>query len=172
MNNYSRYTFKAKRKDNGEWVYGSLIIERSSSICLQEYGIPFIENYYIYAIENNHYTKIEVKKETICQCTGLQDIDGKDIFENDIVEINDKFDGIFETNVVFKNGCFGIDMSVVKQIKNPNGWDKNYDKCESFGMNISKYKTLTKENSDMISGFGYHTDNCKIIKNKFDKEED
>jgi uncharacterized phage protein (TIGR01671 family) len=83
----NRYTYKAKRKDNGELIKGSLIIERSSSMCLQEYGIPFIENYYIYTIEDNHYVKVEIKKETLCQCTGLKDRDCNYIFENDILEI-------------------------------------------------------------------------------------
>ena len=155
MNN--RYTFKAKRKDNGEWVYGYYVSEFNKKLKINKYFI----------LNDEEENFIEILPATLCQCTGLQDIDGKDIFENDIVEINDKFDGIFQTNVVFKNGCFGINMSIVKQIKNPNGWDRIYDKCESVGMKTSKYKTLTKANDDMISGYGYHTDNCKIIGNKF-----
>lgn len=109
MNN--RYTYKAKRKDNGEWVYGSLIIERSSSMCLQEYGIPFIENYYIYIIENNRYTKVEIKKETLCQCTSLQDRDGNYIFENDIVEDIDTGDICYL--VVFDEAKFKLNKNSV-----------------------------------------------------------
>ena len=157
----NRYTYKAKRKDKpSEWVYGYYVSEFNKKLKINKYFI----------LNDEEENFIEIIPETLCQCTGLQDIEGNYIFENDIVEINDKFDGIFQTNVVFKNGCFGINMSIVKQIKNPNGWDKIYDKCESLGMNTSKYKTLTKANDDMISGYGYHTDNCKIIGNKFDKE--
>ena len=159
----NRYTFKIYDKKLKEFNINSLE--------------DFAEDDYWYDGETTVWNVLydcthEQERFVAMQCTGLKDVDGNYIFENDIVEINDKFDGIFQTNVVFKNGCFGIDMSIVKQIKNPNGWDKIYDKCKSLGMNLSKYKTLTKANDDMVSGYGYHTDNCKIIGNKFDKEED
>jgi hypothetical protein len=38
-----------------------------------------------------------------CQCTGLQDRDGKDIFENDILTVVGK-----KYTVEFKNGMFGV----------------------------------------------------------------
>ena len=143
----NRYLFKAKRKD-GEWVYGSLIIERSSSICLQEYGIPFIENYYIYAIENNHYTKIGVKKETICQCTGLQDKDGKDIFENDIIDINQTV-----------NGC-----NLFKIV-----WDKYKWNAEYYVKMATPI--LYEYNFEELLDINDFEKDIKIIGNKFDKEK-
>lgn len=109
----NRYTYKAKRKDNGEWVYGSLIIEKSSSMCLQEYGIPFIETYYIYTIKdgNNHYSKIEIKKETLCQCTGLQDIEDNYVFENDIVNLTDNCaNKYYKQLVIFSGGMLTTDF--------------------------------------------------------------
>lgn len=68
-----RYLFKAKRLDNGEWVFGGL--------CETQWGSSFI-------VTNDPnivpYT-IKVDPDTVCQCTGLKDKNGKVIWENDIV---------------------------------------------------------------------------------------
>lgn len=73
-----RYLFKAKRVDNGEWVVGGLV----------RYGFTGKEKYYIVPDYASDLYAIEIDPNTICQCTGLKDKNGKLIWKNDIVKIN------------------------------------------------------------------------------------
>ena len=88
-----RYLFKAKRVDNGEWVQGALFNGESHCIIGQEIKFsPYTE----------HECKIvgyEVDRDTICQCTGLKDRNGKLIWENDIVGYYNKY---------CKKWCYGL----------------------------------------------------------------
>lgn len=97
-----RYLFKAKRIDNGEWVLGALFDGESHCIIGQEIKFsPYIE----------HECKIvgyEVDRNTICQCTGLRDKNGKLIWENDIIkkEFYTDYDSVYQeeyvTSVIFE----------------------------------------------------------------------
>lgn len=81
-----RYLFKAKRLDNGEWVIGNLI---TNVFFRLGQSIPYIlcpdkaeyDCFEDFTEENGIF---EVRPDTICQCTGLKDKNGKLIWENDI----------------------------------------------------------------------------------------
>lgn len=86
-----RYLFKAKRADNGEWVIGNLI---TNVFFRLDQSIPYIlcpdkaeyDCFEDFTEENGIF---EVRPDTICQCTGLKDKNGKLIWENDIVVCRD-----------------------------------------------------------------------------------
>lgn len=78
-----KYLFKAKRVDDGEWVTGSLITCEDGTCkiatsCLEgKADEPILVCAY------------DVDRDTICQCTGLKDKNGKLIWKNDIVNCMD-----------------------------------------------------------------------------------
>lgn len=74
-----RYLFKAKRIKDGQWIEGYLIYSFT--------GVPFIITKYDHILAL--VARDEIDPETICQCTGLKDKNGKLIWENDIVEYRD-----------------------------------------------------------------------------------
>lgn len=90
--------FRAKRLDNGEWIYGDLIR-------------PHVHNgaeWMIYPPDKPLYAGKPVDGETVGQFIGIQDAKGNDIYEGDIVEGvafgGDKVYG----KVYWENGAFYI----------------------------------------------------------------
>ena len=68
--------FKAKRKDNGEWVEGYY----RSIPCM-----GMLEHYIMPRNPKNRMEQYAIAPDTLCQYTGLTDKNGRRIWENDIV---------------------------------------------------------------------------------------
>ena len=125
-----RYLYKARRIDNGEWVQVYL------------YGI-WERRYILWGMTNDVPNMIEVDPDTICQCTGLKDKNGKLIWENDIVAYWDTYS---TENGQAEMDCIG---KVV--------WD---DETISFQVT----NRLSAESYEVL-------DECSVIGNIFDNPE-
>ena len=79
-----RYLFKAKRKDNGEWVEGFYFcMTHTDGRHTHHFIIPLGADLSLGTPVEK--IQVEVDQSTICQCTGLKDKNGRVIWENDIV---------------------------------------------------------------------------------------
>lgn len=84
--------YKGKRVDNGEWVYGLPFL-----YCASQIGIAKFDNKAdITSSKENEFSRWDifnlfvpkVNRETVCQYTGINDVNGKRIFESDLIKID------------------------------------------------------------------------------------
>lgn len=92
--------FKAKRKDNGEWVEGYYVYCRK-----RHYILPVLNK--AIGFDEREDEWVEADPNTICQYTGLTDKNGKKIWENDICDRKEKYPEI----VTYNKGDWQLDYS-------------------------------------------------------------
>ncbi len=144
MNN--RYIFRGKgnpKYNDGEWYYGYLTYDGS-----------------VYQIVDSEYgsCKRTVIPETVGQCTGLKDKNGKLIFEGDIVKINRRVASsetreTAETEIGFVE--YDIDECEYR-ITHVNGTIPEYGK--NYSLNLWRFKRDTNEVIGNI-----HDDNPELL---------
>ena len=137
--------FRAKRIENWEWIEGNLILSDDAEEGWEAIIIP--------TTDSNMYTKggargtvsfenwHRVNKDTICRYTGLTDIDGNKIWENDIF-------------------AYGEEMGVIRFGENG---DYKYD----YGFYVDFGDSFLR--NDL--GFWLKERTIKIIGNIFDNQE-
>lgn len=103
--------FKAKRKDNGEWVEGSLIsTEDNSGFILRSKTKAFIPKGTNTFCSTECY---EIDQTTLCQYTGLTDKNGKKIWENDI--LCGRLDEEYSENITYKKVVWDMNGFYTKE---------------------------------------------------------
>lgn len=135
-----RYLFKAKRKDNGKWVQGYYVKGLNVLTNCEETHIIFEHNTIFYSSgETDGWYRVD--PSTICQCTGREDMNGKLIFENDILS------GHIDVE-------FPEDETRKRVVWHENGWCTNEPGCDDY-----------EELDD------FDSENFEVIGNVFDNPE-
>lgn len=94
--------FRGKRVDNGEWIYGDVVQFPTHGI------VRIVE-------QEPSYKDAEVDSETVGQYTGLTDKNGRKIFENGYMIIDNKtYKVIFDNAEYILTNIFNCDIITLK----------------------------------------------------------
>lgn len=148
--------FKAKGRDNGEWVEGYYVLCRKC-----HYILPIFNSDALYHGYDERYDEwIEIEPSTICQYTGLTDKKGKKIYEGDIIafedvgeegyEYKEGFDFINRAVIIWNNGRFELD----KLASNNSGVLEDMNCChEDFWNDLKDCEVIGNifDNPDLLN---------------------
>ena len=156
----SEILFRGKRKDNSEWVFGHNIIlgKRKDNGERRAFIVPTGE--YIDDCKTKTgrliliMPQIEIIPETIGQCTGLKDKNGKKIFEGDIIRAITLDAGTESMAIV----CFG------NFIDENNGDEDIGFYIEFDGIKTTITQLAMEECKNRIEVIGNIHDNSELLK--------
>ena len=100
MNNRYRHICRGKRKDNDEWVEGYYVC--NGEHCYIFSGKLGIVNKSVY------WERYEVIPETVEQCSGVPDKNGKLMYTGDIINALLDFGMPIKSVCAFRDGSFGL----------------------------------------------------------------
>ena len=122
-----RFKFRVWNKDDETY-------EETTSfdcVCIDNYGQLRIYNYSDASEKLEDYTDGYI----IEQCTGLKDKNGNLIYENDVL-----FDGEFCGQVIWKDGCWLVEMTLYDGDKSYEHLDQHFAKYGEIISNIHEQK--------------------------------
>ena len=135
--------FRAKRKDNGEWVEGYYCKtrigndEKPSDVIF----VPFKVS------RNEEWGWMKVDPDTICRYTGFTDKNGKEIWENDIVRYTFDYPSETATENGLKERISSVFWSEWR-----GSWSVYADERKGKGMNNDLFKYARNGNTVEIIG--------------------
>ena len=141
--------FKAKRKDNGEWVEGYYVYCRK-----RHYILPLLNEAIGYDEREDEW--IEIEPDTICLLTGLSDKNGKKIWENDIVRYTFDYPSETATENGLKERISSVFWSEWR-----GSWSVYADEGKGKGMNNDLFKYA--RNGNTVEVIGNIFDNPKLL---------
>lgn len=133
---------KFRGMSHGDWYYGDLITAYDKDKKKHYYIIT--EDYESKGtnIELNTCASPEVEQETVGQYTGLHDKNGKEIYEGDIVQYSDIYNGVVEYSEKYAQFILK-ETGIIA------------DECEALGeFNIKVFEVIGNiyENKELLEG--------------------